>query len=227
MQGPAPRAKVVFGRQLDSLTDASSRKIQQDQQPFGSKQSSHITDQSLFTPIDPPELFINIIQQQFRVDKDFWAQRSYTLRQVGSRSSGEHHKGFGDGLVKVNLFNQKHTRHEKLITNDWKAFQRELDIELFLDTVRMDLNENNFRHHHDRNHDHDHDYDHKIDKGDHNSRGNRIEYEQGRKGKSLEFSVGPEDDWSQRLQRLQAHERQIARQRIRMFRIRQNQQKNY
>ncbi|KAA6377345.1 MAG: hypothetical protein EZS28_027130 [Streblomastix strix] len=205
-EGPAPGARAVNGRLLDSPTDALSRWIQQDQQPFWNKQSSHITEQSLFTPIDPPELSINMTQKQFNAHKGFWVQRSYSLIYIGLRSSGEHHRGFDERLI---------------------TFWRELDTELFLDTVRMDLDEDNHHHHHHHNHEHDYDYDHKHDKGDLNCRGNCIEHEQGRKRRRVDFSVGPQDDWSQGLQRQQANECQIPRQRLREFRIGQNQQLNY
>ncbi|KAA6365753.1 MAG: hypothetical protein EZS28_038722 [Streblomastix strix] len=166
-------------------------------------------------------------QIQFNAHKQFQAQRSYIVGYIGLRSSGEHHKGFGEGLVNVSLFIQKHARHEELTIKDWKAFQRELNTQLFLDTVRIDLDEDKHHHHHDHNDDHDDDYDHKHDKGDHNSRGNRIGHEQDWKRRRVDFSVGPYDDWSQGLQRQRAQERQIERQRLREFRIRQSQQLNY
>ncbi|KAA6374190.1 MAG: hypothetical protein EZS28_030285, partial [Streblomastix strix] len=37
--------------------------------------------------------------QQFKAHKDFWTQRSYTLRYIGLKANGEHHRGFGEGLI--------------------------------------------------------------------------------------------------------------------------------
>ncbi|KAA6389151.1 MAG: hypothetical protein EZS28_015326 [Streblomastix strix] len=82
----------VNGRLLDSLGTALTGKIAQDQQPLQNKKISQRTDQNLFTPACPPELSINMNQQQFNTHRGFWAQRSYTLRCLGLKASGEHHK---------------------------------------------------------------------------------------------------------------------------------------
>ncbi|KAA6385624.1 MAG: hypothetical protein EZS28_018855 [Streblomastix strix] len=45
-------------------------------------------------------------QQQLNAHRDFWAQRSYTLRYLGLRSNGEYPKGFEEGLLDVSIFIQ-------------------------------------------------------------------------------------------------------------------------
>ncbi|KAA6357092.1 MAG: hypothetical protein EZS28_047381, partial [Streblomastix strix] len=65
---------------------------------------------------------------------DIQAQRSYVLRQVGLRSNGDHHRRFGDGLLNVNAFIQRHAKHEYLTISEWKSFWREVDTDLYLDT---------------------------------------------------------------------------------------------
>ncbi|KAA6335835.1 MAG: hypothetical protein EZS28_052928, partial [Streblomastix strix] len=111
--------------QLDSPATALTRRIAQDLQPLWNKEIPQRTDQSLFTQVDLPELTINTSQQQFNAHRDFQAQRSYTLRYVGLKANGEHHKGFGEGLLNVSIFIQRHAKHEHLTVNDWKAFWRE------------------------------------------------------------------------------------------------------
>ncbi|KAA6382535.1 MAG: hypothetical protein EZS28_021939 [Streblomastix strix] len=152
----------VNGRLLDSQGTALTRRIAQDSQPSWNNEIPQRTDQNLFTPVYPPELTINMSQQQFNAHRDFWAQRSYTLRYLGLRADGTHHRGFGEGLMNVSVFIQRHVRHEHLTVNEWKAFWRELDTDLYLDTVRMELDEDDNHHHH-HDHDHDHDHNHKHD----------------------------------------------------------------
>ncbi|KAA6358454.1 MAG: hypothetical protein EZS28_046019, partial [Streblomastix strix] len=117
-QNQAQELRYVNERLIDSQGIALSRRISQDQQPLQYKQISQRIDQTLFTPVDPPELSINMNQQQFNGHRDFWAQRSYTLRYIGLRANGEHHRGFGEGLLNVSIFIQRHTRHEHLTVND-------------------------------------------------------------------------------------------------------------
>ncbi|KAA6357972.1 MAG: hypothetical protein EZS28_046501, partial [Streblomastix strix] len=91
----------VNGRLLDSPGTALTRRIAQDLQPLWNNEIPQRTDQSQFTPVDPPELTINLSQQQFNAHRDFWAQRSYNLRYIGLREDGTHHRGFGEGLMNV------------------------------------------------------------------------------------------------------------------------------
>ncbi|KAA6313836.1 MAG: hypothetical protein EZS28_055688, partial [Streblomastix strix] len=129
----------------------------------------------------------------------FWAQRSYTLRYIGLRADGTHHRGFGEGLLNVSTFIQRHARHEHLTVNDWKAFWRELDTDLYLDTVRMELDEDDNHHHH---HDHDHDHNHRHDR-ERNDRDNQLDLGRGRKRRRVISSEGSgngqnNDDWAVR-----------------------------
>ncbi|KAA6379723.1 MAG: hypothetical protein EZS28_024746, partial [Streblomastix strix] len=80
----------VNGRLLDSLGTALTGRIAQDQQPLQNKKISQRTDQNLFTPACPPELSINMNQQQFNAHRGFWAQRSYTLRYLDLDEDDNH-----------------------------------------------------------------------------------------------------------------------------------------
>ncbi|KAA6384155.1 MAG: hypothetical protein EZS28_020321 [Streblomastix strix] len=111
----------VNGRLLDSPRTALTRRIAQDSQPSWNNEIPQRTDQSQFTPIDPPELTINMTQQQFNAHRDFWAQRSDTLRCIGLRANGQHHRWFGEGLLNVSIFIQRHARHEHLSISEWKS----------------------------------------------------------------------------------------------------------
>ncbi|KAA6387172.1 MAG: hypothetical protein EZS28_017302 [Streblomastix strix] len=97
------------------------------------------------------------------IKPNFWAQRSYILRYLGIKASGEHHRRFGEGLLNVSTFFQRHARHEYQTVNYWQAFLREVNTDLYLETVRMELDEDdNYHYRHDRDHDHDH--NHRNDK---------------------------------------------------------------
>ncbi|KAA6378816.1 MAG: putative NOL1/NOP2/Sun domain family, member 2 [Streblomastix strix] len=50
--------------------------------------------------------------RQFNAHKDFWTQRSYTLRYLGLKDNGKHHKGFGEGLLNVNEDDNHHHHHD-------------------------------------------------------------------------------------------------------------------
>ncbi|KAA6372490.1 MAG: hypothetical protein EZS28_031983, partial [Streblomastix strix] len=209
----------VNGRLLDSPGTALTRRIAQDSQPSWNNEIPQRTDQSQFTPVDPPELTINMSQQQFNARRDFWAQRSYTLRCIGLRADGTHHRGFGEGLLNVSIFIQRHARHEYLKVNEWKAFWRELNTDLYLDTVRMELDEDDNHHHH-HDHDHDHDHNHRHDR-ERNDRDNQLDLGRDRKRRRVISSEGSgngsnNDDWAEGLQR------EIQRQQLRQFRIRCN-----
>ncbi|KAA6379698.1 MAG: hypothetical protein EZS28_024773, partial [Streblomastix strix] len=105
--------------------------------------------------------------------------QSYTLRYIGLRANGEHHRGFVEGLLNVNTFIQRHARHEHLTISEWKSFWRELVTDLYLDTVRMEQAEvDNNLHHHD--HDHDHDHNHRHDR-ERNGRDDLLDLGRGRK----------------------------------------------
>ncbi|KAA6402051.1 MAG: hypothetical protein EZS28_002416 [Streblomastix strix] len=104
---------------------------------------------------------------------------SYTLRYIGLKANGEHHKGFGEDLLNVRIFSQRHARHEHLTISDWKAFWREVDTDLYLDSVRMDLDEDD-NHLHDNDHDHDHDHNRRHDK-ERNDTNDQLDLGRGRK----------------------------------------------
>ncbi|KAA6366385.1 MAG: hypothetical protein EZS28_038086, partial [Streblomastix strix] len=112
----------VNGRLTDSPRTALTRRIAQNSQQLWNKVSSQRKDQNLFTPIDHPELSINMNQQQFNAHRSIWACRSYTLRYIGLKASGENHRGFGESHLNVSAFIQRPARHEYLTVNDWKAF---------------------------------------------------------------------------------------------------------
>ncbi|KAA6360502.1 MAG: hypothetical protein EZS28_043971, partial [Streblomastix strix] len=218
-QNQAREPTYVNGRLLDSPGTALTRRIAQDSQPLWNNEIPQRTDQSLFTPVDPPELTINMSQQQFNAHRDFWAQISYSLRYIGLRADGTHHRGFGEGLMNVSIFIQRHARHEHLTVNEWKAFWRELDTDLYLDTVRMELDEDDNNHHH-HDHDHDHDHNHRHDR-ERNGRDDQLDLGRGRKIRRVISSDGSgngqnNDDWAEGLQR------EIRRQQLRQFRIRRN-----
>ncbi|KAA6393670.1 MAG: hypothetical protein EZS28_010805, partial [Streblomastix strix] len=184
---------------------------------------SQRTDQSQFTAIDPPELTINMTLQQFNAHRDFWAQRSYSLRYIGLRSNGQHHRRFGEGLLNVSAFIQRYARHEYLTISEWKSFWREVDTDLFQDTVRMEFDEDdNPHHHHHHDHDHDHDLNHRLDK-DRNDRNDQLDLGRGRKRRRVISSEGSgnrqnNEDWAQ------GPHREIERQRLRQFKIQHNRQ---
>ncbi|KAA6403545.1 MAG: hypothetical protein EZS28_000935 [Streblomastix strix] len=140
------------------------------------------------TPVDPPELTINMNEQQFNAHRDFWAQRSYSLRYLSLKASGEHHRGFGDGLLNVSALIQRHTRHEYLTINDWKAFWREVDTDLYLDIARMYLDEDDNHHQH-HDYDHDHDHNHRYDK-ERNDRNDQLDLGRNRKRRRVFSSEG-------------------------------------
>ncbi|KAA6322775.1 MAG: hypothetical protein EZS28_054396, partial [Streblomastix strix] len=189
-QNQAREPAYVNGRLLDSPGTALTRRIAQDLQPLWNNEIPLRTDQSQFTPIDPPELTINMTQQQFNAHRDFWAYRSYALRYIGLRTDGTHHRGFGEGLLNVSVFIQRHARHEQLSISEWKSFWRELDTDLYLDTVRMELDEDdNHHHHHEHDHDHDHDRNHRHER-DRDDRNNQLDLGRGRKRRRVISSEG-------------------------------------
>ncbi|KAA6388111.1 MAG: hypothetical protein EZS28_016358, partial [Streblomastix strix] len=220
-QNQAQEPRYVNGRLIDSLGTALSRRISKDQQPLWNRKSLQRTDQSPFTPIDPPELTINMTQQQFNAHRDFWAHRSYALNYLGLRSNGEHHRGFGQGLLNMSVFIRRHARHEYLTNSEWKAFQRVVDTNLYLDTVRMEFDEDdNHHHHHDHNQDHDHDRYHRHE-SDRNDRNNQLDLGRGRKRRRVISREGSgngqnNDDWAIGLHR------EVQRKQLRQFRIRRN-----
>ncbi|KAA6401692.1 MAG: hypothetical protein EZS28_002777 [Streblomastix strix] len=209
----------VNGRLLDSPGTALTRKIVQDQQPLQNRESLQRTDQSQFTPIDPPQLSIILNQQQFNAHRDFWTQRSQTLRYFGLKATGEHHRGFGESLLNVSVFIQRYARHEHITINDWKAFWREVDTDLYLDSVRMDLDKDG-NHHHYHNHHHDHDRNHRHDK-ERNDSNNQLDLGRGRKRKIVISSEGSDNGQSNDEWTVGPH-REVERYRLRQFRIRRN-----
>ncbi|KAA6391587.1 MAG: hypothetical protein EZS28_012886 [Streblomastix strix] len=221
-QSKVQEPRYVNGRLIDQPRTALLRRISQDQQPLWNRKSLQRTDQSQLIPIDPPELTINMTQQQFNAHRDYWAHRSYALRYVGLRANGEHNRGFGEGLLNVSVFSQRHARHEQLSISEWKQFWRELDTDLYLDTVRMELDEDDNHHHHDHDHDHDHDHNrnHRHER-DRDNRDDQLDLGRGRKSRRVISSEGSgngqnNDDWAEGLQR------EIQRQQLRQFRIRRN-----
>ncbi|KAA6374498.1 MAG: hypothetical protein EZS28_029976 [Streblomastix strix] len=124
-------------------------------------------------------------QQQFNAHKDFWAQGNYTLRYVGLRNNGEYHRDFGEGLLIVSVFIQRHARYEHLTVSDWKAIWREVDTDLYFDSVRMDFDEDD-NHHHYYDHDHDHDRNHRHGK-ERNDRNYQLDLGRGRQKKESDF----------------------------------------
>ncbi|KAA6374037.1 MAG: hypothetical protein EZS28_030434, partial [Streblomastix strix] len=70
-QNQVQKPIYVNGRLIDSHGKAQSRRNSQNQQALWNKESSQRTDQSQFTPIDPPELTINIKQYQLNSHRDF------------------------------------------------------------------------------------------------------------------------------------------------------------
>ncbi|KAA6363924.1 MAG: hypothetical protein EZS28_040549, partial [Streblomastix strix] len=218
-QNQAREPAYVNGRLLDSPGTTLTIVIAQDSQPLQNNEIPQRTDQSLFTPVDPPELTINMSQQQFNAHRDFWAQRSYTLRYIGLRTDGTHDRGFGEGLLNVCIFIQRHARHEQLSISEWKSFWRELDTDLYLDIVRMELDEDDNHHHH-YDYDHDHDHNHRHDR-ERNDRDYQLNLGRGRKKRRVISGEGSgngqnNDDWAEGLQR------EIQRQQLRSFRIRRN-----
>ncbi|KAA6376087.1 MAG: hypothetical protein EZS28_028385 [Streblomastix strix] len=218
-QNQVQEPRYVNGRLIDSPGTALTRRISQDKQPSWNNEIPQRTDQSLFTLVDPPKLSINMILQQFNAHRDFCTQRSYALRYIGLRSNGEHHRGFGEGLLNVSIFIQRHARHEYLSISEWKSFWREVDTDIYLDTVRMELDEDDNHHHH-HDDDHDHDRNHRHDR-DRNDRNDQLDFGRGRKRKKVISSEGSgngqnNDDWAEGLHR------EIERQQLRQFRIRRD-----
>ncbi|KAA6398692.1 MAG: hypothetical protein EZS28_005784 [Streblomastix strix] len=80
-----------------------------------------------------------------------------------------------------NVFIQRRSRHEYLTISEWKAFWREVDTDLYLDIVRMELDEDdNHHHHHDHDDDHDHVNNHKHQK-ERNDSNVQLDFAGGRK----------------------------------------------
>ncbi|KAA6402575.1 MAG: hypothetical protein EZS28_001905 [Streblomastix strix] len=215
-QNQVQEPRYINGRLLDSPGVALSRRIAQDQQPLWNRECLWRTDQSQFTPIDPPELTINMTQQQFNAHRDFWAHRSYALRYIGLRADGQHNRGFGEGLLNVSAFIQRHARYEYLTISEWKSFWREVDTDLYLDTVRMELDEDDNHHHH-LDHDHGHGRNYRHDK-ERNDRNDQLDLGRDRKRKRVASSEGSgngqnNEDWAEGLQR------EVQRQQLRQFRI--------
>ncbi|KAA6377700.1 MAG: hypothetical protein EZS28_026773 [Streblomastix strix] len=144
-------------------------------QPITHDQTTHISTTAIKSSLrtERHKWMIN------RFTRDFWAKRSYALRYLGLGSNGEHHKGFGDGLLNVKTFIQSHARHKYLIINDWKVFWRDVNSDLYLDTVRMKLDEDYIHEHH-HYYDHDHENNHRHNKY-RNDRNNFLDH--GRVGK--------------------------------------------
>ncbi|KAA6366794.1 MAG: hypothetical protein EZS28_037680 [Streblomastix strix] len=187
--------------------------------PLWNRVSLQRTDQSQFTPIDPPELTINMTQQQFNAHRDFWAQRSYALRYIGLKSNGQHHRGFGEGLLNVNAFIWRHAIYEYLTISEWKSFWREVDTDLYLDIIRMELDEDdNHHHHHDHDHDHDRNHRHERDRDDRDDQLDLGRGKQRRRVISYEGSGNGQniDDLAEGLHR------DIEKQQLRQFRIRRD-----
>ncbi|KAA6385093.1 MAG: hypothetical protein EZS28_019380 [Streblomastix strix] len=142
-----------------------------------------------FTPVNPSELTISMNQQQFNTYRGFLTQRNQTIRYLGLKDSGDHHKGFGEDLLNVSAFIKIHAIHEYLIINDWNAQWREIDTDLYLDTVRMDLEEDD-NHHHYYDHDHDHDHNHRREK-ERNDRNDQLDLGRGRREEVREQALLP------------------------------------
>ncbi|KAA6366962.1 MAG: hypothetical protein EZS28_037512 [Streblomastix strix] len=155
-------------------------------------------------------------QLQFIAQRDFWAQRKYTLRFVGLRANGENQIGFEENLLNVSVFVQRQARHELLTVNDWKAFWREVDTDLYLDSERLDLDEDdNIHHHHD--HDHDHDRNHRHDT-ERNGRNGQLDLGRSWKRRRVISSESSgngqnNDDWAEGLHR------EMEIQQLRQFRV--------
>ncbi|KAA6381103.1 MAG: hypothetical protein EZS28_023371 [Streblomastix strix] len=218
-QNQVQEPRYVNGRLIDSPGTALARRISQDKQPLWNRENSQRIDQSQFTPIDPPELTINMTQQQLNAYRDFWAQRSYALRYIGLRSNGQHHKGFGERLLNVSAFIQRHARHEYLSISEWKSFWREVDTDQYLNTVRMELDEDDNHHHH-HDHDHDHDRNHRHER-DRNDRNDLLDLGRGKKRRRVISSESSgkgynNDDWAEGLHC------GIERQQLRQFRVRRD-----
>ncbi|KAA6378588.1 MAG: hypothetical protein EZS28_025883, partial [Streblomastix strix] len=149
-------------------------------------------------------------------------KKSQALRYIGLRANGEHNRGFGEGLLNVSIFIQRHASHEHLTVNDWKAFWKEMDTDLYFDTVRMELDEDDNHHHHD-DHDHDHDRNHRHER-DRDNIDNQLDLGRSRKRRRVISSEGSgngqnNDDWAAGLHR------EVQRQQLRQFRIRRNRRK--
>ncbi|KAA6387857.1 MAG: hypothetical protein EZS28_016617 [Streblomastix strix] len=155
----------VNGVLIDSPEIALTRRIAQDQQSLWKKEKSQRIDQSLFCPEALQKLLINMNQQQFITHRDFSVYRSYSLRYLGSKANGKHHRGIKQGLQNVSAFIQRHARQVHITVNDWKAFCREVDTDFYINTVRRELNEDDNNHqHYDHEHDHDHSHIHNIER---------------------------------------------------------------
>ncbi|KAA6394460.1 MAG: hypothetical protein EZS28_010013 [Streblomastix strix] len=148
-------------------------------------------------------------------------KKSYTLRYLGLKASGEHHRGFGEGHLNVSVFIQGHARHEYLTINDQKALWREVDTNLYLDTERMELDEDD-NHHHDHNHDHD--QNHRYDK-ERNGRYDQFDLWRDRKRRRVISSEcsgnGQNNDDQAEGQHCEVERQQLGQ--LRLFRNRQEQ----
>ncbi|KAA6366655.1 MAG: hypothetical protein EZS28_037817, partial [Streblomastix strix] len=138
---------------------------------------------------------------------------------LGLKANGEHHRRFGEGLLNVSAFIQRHARHEYLTLKDWKTFWREVETDLCLDTVRMDLDEDDTHHHH-YDHDHDHDHNHRHNK-ERNDRNDQLDLGRGRKRRRVISSEGSGNRQNIDDQAEDLH-REDERQQLRQFRAFRN-----
>ncbi|KAA6354894.1 MAG: hypothetical protein EZS28_049579 [Streblomastix strix] len=152
-----------------------------------------------------------------QIKANLWALRSYALSYIGIRSNGEHHRGFGEGLLNVSAFIQRHVRHEYLTICECKSFCRELDTDLYLDTVRLGLYEDdNHQYHHNHYHDHNH-----RQERDRNYRNDQLDLGRGRKRRRVISSEGSGNGQNND-DRAEGLHRETERQQLRQFRIRRD-----
>ncbi|KAA6363756.1 MAG: hypothetical protein EZS28_040717 [Streblomastix strix] len=116
---------------LDTVQHALIQRLKQDEQG----QQLFPKRDFLYTQVDPPELSLDLNQDQFKAHQRYWSQRSCTLRYLVLKEDGSHHTENGQGKVNVRIFLQRHARHEILDTNDWRSFRKESDTDLHLDTI--------------------------------------------------------------------------------------------
>ncbi|KAA6392507.1 MAG: hypothetical protein EZS28_011967 [Streblomastix strix] len=62
--------------------------------------------------INPPHLEAKINQASFNRQRDYWATKSNLLKQIVKQSAGQHHPGYGEGLIEVQDVVLRHARGE-------------------------------------------------------------------------------------------------------------------
>ncbi|KAA6357310.1 MAG: hypothetical protein EZS28_047163 [Streblomastix strix] len=133
----APILPVIQNLQQQGADSEGSQTQRQNTIARNSHTVMEIDIESEGRDINPPPLEAKINQVSFNRQRDYWATKSYLLKYIGKPGAGRHHPGYGEGQIEVQQVLQRHARGETISIADWRKFQKELDTDLKLDTVRL------------------------------------------------------------------------------------------